>query len=91
MDIITTNQFSKNKVTETLYMIRDNTKNLVIGYVSKNVEEGFWFYFVRDFVSPEFETTDDAIRGLAEHYTIVMNDRQAQKIGTFNDERYTKR
>lgn len=74
-------QFEKMKIHDDLYVVRLRNSNNIIGYINKHPQENAWFYFIKDFISPFFNSSDEAIEKLIIHFLDVkFTQFQAKQI-----------
>jgi len=84
-------KIEKRRIHDYLYFIKDSANSKMVGYVNKDINEEGWFFFVKDFVSDLYDTSDDAIRGLCEFYITKKYDRAAEMAGVLKNEEYVQR
>lgn len=82
--------FRFNLKENILFGITD-ANNSLIGYVAKSWNNGEeWFWFRGNEISNGFSNMQDAADDLVEVAVHYNMDEIAKKIGTYNDERFTK-
>jgi hypothetical protein len=82
--------FQKMEVHNSLMIIKDSANQLIVGYVSKDIDEGSWLFVIRDFISDYYQTSDDAIQELCSTYITRRYDRSFEQMGLLNNEKYVK-
>lgn len=89
--LITNNPtFEKFEINESLFILREQTKKQVIGYVSKHPTNNHWFWFMANTISVEFHTFDEASDDLMQTFMTHRMNAMAKKMGTIDNEHLTK-
>ena len=83
-------KFEEYQIHETLFIIRGSSKKNVIGYVSKDPIEGWWFWFIMNDISKSFQEKNDAIEDLIQTFLTVKFNAMAKKSGIFGNDKYVK-
>ena len=95
-NIITNNfnsnlKFEKTHIHDELIIVREVSKKGVIGYLNKHPQEHSWFWFMMNEYSLFYNTEDHAMESLIHTFLTERYNRIAKKIGTFDNEEYTKK
>lgn len=84
-------KFEKAKIHDGLIIVREESRKGVIGYLNFHPLEQSWFWFIMNEYSLFYNTEDEAMESLIHTFLTEKYNNIAKKIGTFNNEQYTKK
>lgn len=83
-------KYEEYPIHNELSIIRESNKKNVIGYVNKDPLDHGWFWFIMNDISKTFNDKDDAIADLVHSFLTARYNAMAKKMGTLDNDKYTK-